>query len=75
MPLYDYPFDWQLVGPYFEDNTPNATKMIYELDEDVMGVHPNLSLPGYLLDQPHLRLTAEPYPTNFGDMREGNRPS
>lgn len=75
MPLYDYPFDRQFIGPYIEDNAHDATKVVYELDQDAVQVNPNLSLPGYILGKPELRLSTEPYPTNFGDTREGERPS
>jgi len=72
MPLYDYPFDKQFIGPAFEDTVSDKSVLVYEVD-DVGGVRMNhlLTLPGYVLGQPRIEITDFSYDTNFGDLRAG----
>jgi hypothetical protein len=74
MPLYDYPFDQQRIGPIFEDSTHDASVLVYVPDKDVVEVNPELSLPGYLLGTPALALSRAPYATDFGDTRTAEKP-
>jgi hypothetical protein len=75
MPLYDYPFDRQIIGPAFEDTQSTTNDLVYVADPTGhIAIDPGLTLPGYLVGKPDLSLTQESYPTSFGDPREADRP-
>lgn len=67
MPLYNYPFDRQVVEIVFEDKASEAQELIYRSEEVVL--NPKLTLPGFNLAQPQIEITDSPYPTQFGDLR------
>ncbi len=75
MPLYDYPFDLQSIGPIFEDNAHDSRELVYELDPETVDINPEMSLPGYLLRKPTLKVGQAAYPTHFGDNRSKEKPS
>lgn len=75
MPLYDYPFDLQNIGPIFEDNASDSRIMVYELDTEPVTINPDMTLPGYLLRAPVLKVGQAAYPTKFGDSRSEDKPS
>ncbi|MDP2308171.1 MAG: hypothetical protein Q8P18_19280 [Pseudomonadota bacterium] len=68
MPLFNYPFDRQVLTMIFEDTTHEAADLVYEQDEAVT-LNPQLVLPGYNVGVPALILEETGYPTNFGDTR------
>lgn len=74
LPLRDYPFDRQLIGPVFEDGVHNVGDLVYELDPDGVSMNPKLGMPGYIVGAARLDFVSEGYPTRFGDTRATEGP-
>lgn len=70
LPLFNYPFDKQLLGLEFEDTSESAQDFQYQLDSKAITINPNLQLPGFKLGEPIIQVASKKYPTNFGDLRE-----
>jgi hypothetical protein len=69
MPLYNYPFDKQILVITMEDSTWEAGAMRYVLDEQPVTQNAALNLPGYHIGEPRLVVETIKYPTRFGDLR------
>lgn len=69
--LEKYPFDKQDLLVVMEDTIAAADAQIYVPDADggVM-LNPDITLPGFKVGKPKMRVVARPYPTNFGDLTE-----
>lgn len=67
MPLYNYPFDRQVLEIIFEDQASESHELIYQGDEATL--NPKLTLPGFNLAHPLITITDLTYPTQFGDLR------
>jgi len=67
MPLYNYPFDRQVLEIVFEDKANESQELSY-VSEGVT-LNPKLTLPGFNLAQPQIEITDLAYPTQFGDLR------
>jgi len=67
MPLYNYPFDQQVLEIIFEDQASESNELTYHGDEAAL--NPKLTLPGYNLAHPLITVTDLTYPTQFGDLR------
>lgn len=74
LPLRDYPFDRQLIGPVFEDGVHNIGDLVYEMDPDGVSMNPKLGMPGYIVGAARMDFAQEPYPTRFGDTRASEGP-
>ena len=68
LPLYDYPFDKQVLTIVFEDGVESVNGVNYESDGVTM--NPALVLPGFNIEPPRLVVGPHQYETTFGDPRE-----
>lgn len=69
LPLYNYPFDRQVLTVKFEDGQREAAFLVYEADPKGMVINPELVLPGFRRGEPRLVISDYTYPTDFGDPR------
>jgi hypothetical protein len=69
--LEKYPFDTQALLVVMEDTVAAADAQIYLPDpKDAVTINPDITLPGFKIGKPELRIVERPYPTNFGDLSE-----
>ena len=73
LPVTDYPFDRQELVIALEDTDNDATELVFVPDEDSLTINAELTLPGYRVGAPFLRVYEKPYPTAFGDLSEPDR--
>lgn len=71
LPLHRYPFDTQKLTVEFEDSELPAGELRFVPDTDAIDANPLMTLPGYRLGTPELRVVEFPYASSFG--REGAR--
>ena len=70
-PLEKYPFDTQFLQVDMEDSISGADKQVYVPDpEGGVTINPDITLPGFRVGKPEMRITAKPYPTDFGDLAD-----
>jgi len=70
-PLEKYPFDTQLLTVVMEDTVSGDDKQIYVPDTDGgINLNPQITLPGFTVGKPTMRIAPNIYPTNFGDLAE-----
>jgi hypothetical protein len=69
LPLEKYPFDKQNLILEFEDNGAGSATQKFVPDTDAITINPEMTLPGYIIGKPELKIVDKPYPTNFGDTR------
>jgi Neurotransmitter-gated ion-channel transmembrane region len=69
LPLEKYPFDRQNLVIEFEDNSAGNATQKFVPDKDPITLNPEMTLPGYIIGKPLLKIDDKPYPTNFGDTR------
>jgi hypothetical protein len=69
LPLYNYPYDRQVLEVLFEDSVGDATELVYVPDTTPITVNPGLLLPGYVLGTPRFDVVSHRHPTTFGDLR------
>ena len=70
-PLEKYPFDTQILKVAMEDTVAAADSQIYVPDgEHPVTLDPVITLPGFTVGEPTMRITANAYPTSFGDLAE-----
>ncbi len=68
-PLEKYPFDTQLLTVAMEDTVASAGAQIYVPDgEHPVSLDPVITLPGFTVGTPTMRVVSNAYPTNFGDQ-------
>jgi hypothetical protein len=69
--LEKYPFDTQSLLVVMEDTVAAAVAQIYVPDADGgVTINPDITLPGFKVGKPQMRIVDRPYPTNFGDLAE-----
>lgn len=67
--LERFPFDTQLLTVIMEDTLAGASEQVYVPDGDVpVVIDPVITLPGFTVGTPTMRITTNTYPTNFGDV-------
>lgn len=67
--LEKYPFDTQSLLVVMEDTVAGADAQVYVPDpEDAVTINPDITLPGFKIGKPEMRIVERPYPTNFGDI-------
>ena len=67
--LEKYPFDTQSLTVIMEDTLAAATDQIYVADgEHPVMIDPVITLPGFTVGKPTMRIVTNTYPTNFGDL-------
>ena len=68
-PLEAYPFDTQALKVIMEDTLAGAAEQVYVADgtRSVI-IDPVITLPGFTVGEPTMRITTNTYPTNFGDL-------
>lgn len=65
--LETFPFDTQSLIVVMEDTLAGASDQIYLPDGSPVSIDPIITLPGFSVGTPTLRVTTNTYPTNFGD--------
>lgn len=65
--LRDYPFGTQKLNIVLEDFESESSQMRFITDPDSVAIDPELSLPGYTVGMPKIKVSSFTYPTNFGD--------
>lgn len=69
--LEKYPFDTQFLSVVMEDTIADASKQVYVPDaEGGVTINPDITLPGFRVGKPLMRIATKPYPTNFGDLSD-----
>lgn len=69
--LEKYPFDTQFLSVVMEDTIADASKQVYVPDaEGGVTINPDITLPGFRVGKPLMRIVTKPYPTNFGDLSD-----
>ena len=70
-PLENYPFDTQSLTVEMEDSISGVDKQVYVPDSDGgVSANPEITLPGFKVGKPVMRITDKSYPTNFGNLAE-----
>jgi len=70
-PLEKYPFDTQTLTVAMEDTVSGNDKQVYVPDTDGgINLNPQITLPGFKVGNPTMRIAPNAYPTNFGDLSE-----
>src|SRR5680860_758 len=68
-PLESYPFDKQTLKVIMEDTLADTEEQVYVPDgEHPIIIDPIITLPGFSVGEPTMRITTNTYPTNFGDL-------
>lgn len=68
MPLGKYPFDRQVLKFIVEDAEFGEEVVKYVADPDGVTMNSDLTLPGYVIGKPRMRIYGKAYPTTFGDL-------
>ncbi|HVZ05457.1 hypothetical protein [Hyphomicrobium sp.] len=66
--LSRYPFDHQALKIEIEDTLASSDDQVYVPDQVPVLLNPNITLPGFLVGKPTMKITDHTYPTNFGDL-------
>jgi hypothetical protein len=67
-PLEAYPFDTQILKVIMEDTLAGAGDQVYVPDgKTPVVIDPVITLPGFTVGKPTMRIVTNTYPTNFGD--------
>ena len=68
-PLESYPFDRQELKVIMEDTLAGEASQIYVPDGPrAVIIDPVITLPGFTVGKPGMRIVTNSYPTNFGDL-------
>jgi len=68
-PLEAYPFDTQTLKVIMEDTLAGAGEQVYVPDgKTPVIIDPVITLPGFRVGKPAMRVVTNTYPTNFGDL-------
>jgi len=62
----DYPFDRQELIVAIEDMNKDESRLVYVPDKDPIAISPDISIPGWEIGDPFMRVVSEHYPTDFG---------
>ena len=66
--LEKYPFDRQSVKIELEDTLASTEDQVYVPDQVPVLLNPNITLPGFQVGKPVMKIDAHFYPTKFGDL-------
>jgi hypothetical protein len=66
--LERYPFDHQALKIEIEDTLASSSDQIYVPETVPVLLNPNITLPGFHVGKPVMKITNHGYPTNFGDL-------
>lgn len=66
--LEKYPFDQQNLMIVLEDSLSPVGEMVFVPDRTSVTMNPEITLPGFRVGAPVLKIAANPYPTDFGDL-------
>jgi hypothetical protein len=66
--LEKYPFDHQNLIIEFEDTLASTEDQIYVPDQVPVLLNPDITLPGFRVGKPVMKIDDHFYPTNFGDL-------
>ena len=70
-PLENYPFDTQFLLVEMEDSIAAIDQQVYVPDTDGgVSANPDITLPGYRVGKPVMRIADKSYPTDFGDLAQ-----
>ncbi len=69
--LERYPFDQQVLSVIMEDAESSGTQL-YVPDKTPITINPNITLPGFRLGAPRMKIADNKYPTDFGDLAVPN---
>jgi hypothetical protein len=68
--LEKYPFDTQALLVVMEDTVAAADTQVYVRDpKDAVTINPDMTLPGFKIGKPELRIVERPYPTDWRSLR------
>jgi hypothetical protein len=68
-----YPFDTQVLKVVLEDTINDVNALVYVPDSETsVMLDSGITLPGFTVGKPSIRVTENTYPTNFGDLSEPN---
>jgi hypothetical protein len=73
--LEKYPFDRQVLKVVLEDTLASTADQIYVPDDVPVLLNPNITLPGFKVGKPVMKITNNAYPTNFGDLTSSSAES
>jgi hypothetical protein len=65
--LERYPFDRQELKFAFEDQRASSHDLIFVTNADSIKLNPELTIPGYVIEVPSIRVQDFKYPSDFGD--------
>lgn len=69
--LEDYPFDTQFLNVVMEDTVSGIGRQLYLPDgENSVTMNPTVTLPGFTVGTPTMKVVENTYPTNFGDLTQ-----
>ncbi|HEY8277143.1 MAG TPA: hypothetical protein VIG52_09150 [Methyloceanibacter sp.] len=70
-PLEHYPFDTQSLTVEMEDTVSGVGTQIYVPDpKGAVTINPDITLPGFKVGKPVMKITTKTYPTDFGDLAD-----
>jgi hypothetical protein len=67
LPLERYPFDTQHMVVALEDSHRDASELVFVPDDDPIALSRDLTIPGWDIGDPSLRVVDNTYASNFGD--------
>lgn len=69
--LARFPFDQQMLKVVIEDSVSGTGELVYVPDRVPITLNPAISLPGFRVGTPTIKIVDNRYPTNFGDFTVG----
>jgi hypothetical protein len=72
LPLQRYPFDTQHLLVEMEHTSADTSRVVYEPDDDPISLSEGITIPGWEIGEPTLRVVDNQYDTDFGDPSVAN---
>jgi len=72
LPLEKYPFDTQHLTVEIEDSVGDERDIVYKPDKDPVTLSRGLTIPGWDVGEPTMRIISNTYDSSFGDPRTEN---
>ena len=69
LPLERYPFDTQHLRVLIEDSAADERELVYVPDDDPIALSADLTIPGWDIGDPSLKVVSNQYDSSFGDPR------
>jgi hypothetical protein len=66
LPLQEYPFDTQHLLVEVEHTAADTSRIVFEPDDDPISISEGITIPGWDIGEPTLRVVENQYPTSFG---------